>query len=85
MQLTIPETLYRDTALARVLANAGPTWQAKAIAVLNTMQGEFTGEDLRIECESQGVKPHHPNAWGSIIGNLKRAGEIVETGELRKM
>jgi hypothetical protein len=42
----------------------------------------FTTEELRLGCEDQGLPaPHHPNAWGSVMGAFCR--EMVGDGAIR--
>ena len=60
-------------------------WQAEAAAVIGKMQGEFTGEDIRLECRDKGVTAHHPNAWGMFILQARKEGLIEPTGQWRPM
>ena len=42
----------------------------------------FTTEELRLGCEHQGLPaPHHPNAWGSVMGAFCR--QMVGDGAIR--
>ena len=70
----------RDEALERVSANAGPEFREQALAIVRTLSGEMTGEDIRCACEAQGVIPHHHNGWGAFIGGLVKRKILVETG-----
>ena len=77
----------RDEAIARVANNAGHSWHTQAMNVFHTLpaSSEFTGEELRLECEKNDVHPHHHNAWGAYIMHLKRNGLIASTGKYRNM
>lgn len=70
----------RDVACEEVLAKAGQKWQTDARSVLLQMPQELTGEDLRLACEDKGIKPHHPNAWGSFVLSLIKQGYLERTG-----
>ncbi len=83
IDFTAPQ--LRDHALTSVLAHAGTTWQESAKAIVRTMQGEFTGECIRLCCEAQGIVPPHHNAWGAIVREALREKLIVPTGEWRPM
>lgn len=75
----------------RALKEAGMQAVTKAeflqavIHAATRMRGEFTGEDIRIEVESYGIRAHHWNAWGAAIHQLRRLGIIVPTGKPAKM
>lgn len=75
----------RDEALKKVSDNAGGDWLAKAQIAVSKMTGEFTGEDIRVHCESLGIRPHHHNAWGALTNLLLRRGVIAKTGRRRSM
>jgi len=77
----------RDLATGIVLENSGEAFQRLAIGcILGQWSGrEGTGEDFRLSCERDGIRPHHANAWGALILSLKRQGHLVETGEWRSM
>jgi hypothetical protein len=76
----------RDAALEQVYGNTSDLWKTRVNAIVNGLTGsEVTGEDIRMACERSGVKPHHPNAWGSIISNLKRKGRLIPTGRYVNM
>lgn len=76
-----PEVAARDEALERVVENAGTSWQDRATAVLRGMAAsEVTGEDVRLACEAQGVRPHHHNAWGGMTARFVKEGLLVPTG-----
>ena len=60
-------------------------WQAEALAVILKMDGEFTGEDVRLECRDAGVTAHHPNAWGQFILQAIKDQHIEPTGRWQPM
>lgn len=75
----------RDEAIEQVLTNAGDDWRERALQVIRETPAsfEFIGEDIRLSCEENGIRPHHPNAWGGLIASAVKAGLIVATGEYR--
>jgi hypothetical protein len=77
----------RDLATGIVLENSGEEFQRKAVdCILRVWAGrEGTGEDFRLACEREDIRPHHANAWGALILSLKRQGHLAETGEWRSM
>ena len=81
--MTDGESLKRD-GMAAVMAATPADWKPGATAVLGTMKGEFTGEDVRLACRGLGILPHHPNAWGAFINGAIRSGWIEPTGAYRK-
>lgn len=82
-QLTLE---LRDESLTRVLDNAGDDWrESVALIVAEMPEHELTGEDIRLECESRGVGPHHNNAWGGIVNHLIRQGVLQPTGRYQAM
>jgi len=46
---------------------------------------QFTGEDIRLHCQTICGAPKHHNAWGALINALVRERLIRATGEHRKM
>lgn len=76
----------RDKAIATVAANAGQGWMDKAEALIRTRLGgtEVLAESFRLLCEEEGVKPHHPNAWGGLTSRLIKQGVLVDTGRIAK-
>ena len=79
-QMTLGD-LLRDEGIARVL---GPeeTFLDAILALIATMRGEFTGEDVRRSWT--GDDPHNPNCWGAVIKSAVSARLIEPTGEYRK-
>ena len=77
----------RDASLEQVLENAGEHWREQALDIFRNLPSgsRMTGEDLRLLCQEQNVKPHHHNAWGAFIAGLVRAGHIVPTGKYQPM
>ena len=76
-----PEVQAKDRAIEQVLDNAGLPWQERAERVLRGMTAsEVTGEDVRLACEAQGVRPHHHNAWGGLTSRFVSLGLLVPTG-----
>lgn len=80
------EAALRDRAIDQVTRNAGDDWRAKAVSIVRAMRmNEVTGEDIRLACESCGVKPHHSNAWGAFVSSLIREGVLEPTEIYRPM
>src|SRR5690606_16702339 len=80
------EATARDELLARVVENAGEDWRVAAMEVFRGIPGdELTGEDIRLACEAEGVRPHHHNAWGGFVGQLVREGSLLPTDQYRPM
>jgi hypothetical protein len=73
----------RDEALQRVTSHAGEDWQQQAMRVFAKLPpgSELIGEDIRRLCAAEGIRPHHPNAWGPFVNQLIRTGRIVATGQ----
>jgi hypothetical protein len=44
----------------------------------------LTGEDLVDRCKKRGQRPHKDNAFGAVVGWLKKHGFIVEAGFTRR-
>ena len=76
----------RDRALAQVQSNAGD-FGARALAALAAFPSGFeaTGEKIRNLIERQGIRPHHPNAWGAVINTAVRRGLLTWTGRMGQM
>lgn len=74
----------RDEALERVGYHAGK-FMAFGIVMIRGLSGEVTGEDIRIRLTAAGIKPHHHNAWGSLINEAIKLGILQPTGEYRHM
>jgi hypothetical protein len=85
--MDVTEKESRDVSLERVLENAGEHWREQALGIFRNLPSgsRMTGEDLRLLCQEQNVKPHHHNAWGAFIAGLVRAGHIVPTGKYQPM
>lgn len=84
-QTTIDDAIRaRDDALGRVSRNAG-SYTDRALEQIRTIDGEFSGEDIRLLVESRIGKPHHHNAWGAIIRTAIKQGAIQRTGRMAQM
>ena len=70
----------RDEALERVLEHAGDDWRTQAAAIVETLRGEVTGEDIRLACQEHGIEPHHSNAWGGFVAALVKDKTLIPTG-----
>jgi hypothetical protein len=79
------EVKARDAAIDAVAEKAGDEFRRNVVAVVKSMSGEFIAEDIRLECERQGIKPHDSHAWGSVSLWLIRHGHIERTGAYRQM
>jgi hypothetical protein len=79
------EAASRDAGIAQVLENQEQGWRDEARDIVRGMSGDFTGEDIRLACESVGATPKHHNAWGGFIMSLVRGHVIEPTGEYRAM
>lgn len=75
----------RDKAISQVMGNAGDDWRDEAYRVFRDMPSIMTGEDFRVACIENGVKPHHHNAWGGIVAGLVRSGYLQDTGRTTTM
>ena len=71
--------------MAQVMAAQTENWQAEAALVLASMQGEFTGEDVRFACQEKGIFASHPNAWGALINQAIKHGLIEPIDRLQPM
>lgn len=76
----------RDEAVEAVVANAGD-WKQRATIIVNRIPAgeEVTGEDIRMMCIEQGIRPHHHNAWGGLISGFVNAGVLRWNGKIRPM
>ena len=76
----------RDAALAKVMSKAGESWRDDAIRLIRARLAgrEVLAEEFRALCESVGIKPHHPNAWGGLTAALVKAGVITDTGKVQR-
>lgn len=81
--------LLRDEGMALVSEHSGE-WKDRARAAIDKWFESlvagltFTGEDVRAAIEPVIGPPHHPNAWGAVIGSKVRewlkAGQIAVVG-----
>jgi hypothetical protein len=78
-------TALRDRGAVQVLERAGEDWKERAITCIRRHWAgrEGIAEDFRRTCETQGIAPHHPNAWGALTLAMKRQQLLEETGEWR--
>jgi hypothetical protein len=61
-----------------IVRGLGETWMAR-----QSVNTTFTGEDIRMFVQSMGVpQPHHPNAWGAVIGGIIRRALKVKDIEV---
>jgi len=79
----------RDAALSKVDINSG-TFMDDGMNVImdlcRTQSGtKVTGEDIRLIIETEGITPHHHNAWGALIKKAEKQGFIHHTNEWRHM
>ena len=73
-------------AIARVDANAAPSWQEEAFqALLVTAERHetFTADEMWDELGPAASDTHEPSALGPVFLRAARAKLIVKTGELR--
>lgn len=77
----------RDAAIRKVMQNAPPEWQAKAVEVVRRLPSgwEGIGEAIRREVRREIGPPHDPHAWGGLIMTLRRSGVLVKTGRYAPM
>jgi hypothetical protein len=75
LNLPLDGGALRDQGMEQVLENARAEWREKYRSVIDawfatlSVGTTFSGEDLRLKAQLEGVgHPHHPNAWGSIAG-----------------
>lgn len=76
----------KDIALQLVLENAGQDFMDRAAAAVPLFLGGQTvlAEEWRILLAANGIRPHHPNAWGALTNALHKRGVISPTDELAK-
>jgi len=71
-----PAKPSRDLFAYRALENAGDCFQREAIACIcrewSGKQG--TTKQFKESCEANGIKPHHPSAWGGLTRLMKHSG-----------
>ena len=85
---SLPNTLeegraQRDEALERVSRAA---FTSDVRNVVESMIGQrVTGEDIRVECSSRGIEPHHANAWGAVINSMIRGNLLMFDNEYKQM
>lgn len=81
----VTATALRDRGASQVLAHAGGDWKQQAIDCIRRHWSgrEGIAEDFRRTCMEEGIKPHHPNAWGALTLVMKRQDMLEETGEWR--
>lgn len=75
----------RDAALNRVASNSGEFVDRALAAIQSLPRGDYIGEEIRNKLIEQGIKPHHPNAWGALINTAQRRGYIKKNGKWRSM
>lgn len=70
----------------KIVADNGPDFMALAKAILESLpRGEWTGEQIRARILANGIAPHHPNAWGSLILSAVKRGFLRPTGRYTPM
>ena len=77
----------RDEGIAKVADNSQP-WFARDYVALaqfckSNRGAEVIGEDIRRALMDQGLKPHHPNAWGALIRCAVKDEYLHRTGAWR--
>lgn len=77
----------RNSGVRQVLDN-NPGWAQRARGYIERAFDAlpdgtlFIGEDLRVVCIERGLEPpHHPNAWGGVIGAVLRAAVAENRAE----
>ena len=61
-----------------IVREAGEAWLAH-----QSVQTMFSGEEIRLFLQEHGVEPpHHPNAWGAVIGGIVRRALKAKTIEV---
>ena len=70
----------KAAGMAQVLENAGkPFTSLVGDVVKEVFAGQVvTAEQWRTACEERGIRPHHPNAWGSVTSAMRKRGLIRE-------
>jgi len=70
----------KAAGMALVTAN-NPEWKDTVRAVILSLSGEFTNDDVRIACRAIGLpSPKSPNAWGAAICAVAKTGAIRRVG-----
>lgn len=77
----------RDEALERVWNNTPEAWRRLAFTMVAGLVGwSGTAEQLRLLLRRTGLpKPHHHNAWGSLVKRLLEKGYLFPTGKSEHM
>lgn len=87
METTVGDVLKHE-GIETVTAHAGDHWQWKVKQAAHKLLGYMeyvTGEDIRLYALETGCgRPHHPNAWGGLLHDLRRSGLIEETDRSAK-
>lgn len=61
-----------------IVREAGEAWLAH-----QPVQTMFSGEEIRLYLQAYGIEqPHHPNAWGAVIGGIVRRALKAKTIEI---
>ena len=55
----------------------------QAIKSLRRRKSGYTGQEIRVTLEEQGIKPKHYNAWGALINKASMDGILKLTDEVR--
>jgi hypothetical protein len=74
----------RDLAIAKVSASSSD-FIAAGLLFISRLQGEYTGEEIRLAMQEQAIVPPTPNAMGALIKTAAKRGLIVPTGTYRQM
>jgi hypothetical protein len=76
----------RDDALGRVSGRAGAFMGDALSAIGRLPHGMLlTGEDVRLRLREIGIRPHHHNAWGSLIKTAVDRKLLEPTGRWFRM
>ena len=73
----------RDSAMAKVQANAGETFGRLArefIVQYLSANGATPGEDITDACVAAGIEPHDTRAFGPVYMSLSKKGLIRRVG-----
>ena len=73
----------RDSAMAKVQANAGETFGRLArefIVQYLSANGATPGEDITDACVAAGIEPHDTRAFGPVYMSLSKKGVIRKAG-----
>ncbi len=69
-----------------IVSNNALSWFDQAASYISQMNAwTGTGEDMRMLITQVIGEPHHHNAWGAMIMAAVRKGDLIKTGEMRKM